>query len=67
MTFHVFIIRFHKLIDNVTSSTFLPLIKYPYQLKDLILLWYFLGVPAMLILVQKESEQDQTHIFQHIL
>ena len=48
-----------------TSNTFfLILITYRYQLIDLILLWSILKVLVMLILVQKENEQDQAHIFQ---
>ena len=38
-------------------------IAHQYQLKDLILFWYFLELLAVLILVQRENGQNQAHIF----
>ena len=37
---------------------------YRYQLNKQILLWSFLELLVMRILVNKENEQDQAHIFQ---
>ena len=55
MIFHVFVISFCIWINRVT---------YQKQLKDLILLYYFLKLLAMLIWELKEILQDQAHIFQ---
>ena len=54
-----------KSMAHSTSDTFLflPLITCQYQLIDLILLWSFLRLLAMLILVRKYNEQGQVHIF----
>ena len=64
--FHAFIISLHILTNRIIFRfwyLFLPLIIYQYQLKDLISLWSFLRLLAMLILVWGECEQDEAHIF----
>lgn len=48
------------------DTFFLPLITCWCQLVDLNFLWPLLRLPAMLILVQKENNQDEDHIFQGI-
>ena len=63
--FHVYIISFWILI-NYLWHIFLPLIANQYQLIDLISLFYLLRKHAMLIVVQKENEQDQTHVYETI-
>ena len=48
------------------SKKFLPLAAYQYQLIDLILLWSFLRMLAMLIQKRKEKEKYEGLIFQYI-